>query len=64
MESLRERQRREILDEDKNINQRVFEREKEAVRLMSESVLPKKSRDIESETSVEKLVESVQRVLE
>jgi hypothetical protein len=64
MESLRERQRREVLDEDKVINQRVFDREKEAVKVMGESVLPKKTRDIESETSVDKLIESIQRVLE
>ena len=64
MQSLRDRQIREILDEDKIINQRVFDREKEQVRVFDEVVLPKKTRDIDAEIGVDKLIESINKILE
>jgi len=64
MQSLRNRQIREVLDEDMNINRQVFEREKEQVRVFQEDVLPKKTRDIEAEISVDKLIETLNKILE
>ena len=64
MQSLRDRQIREILDEDKIINQRVFDREKEQVRVFDEVVLPKKTRDVDAEIGVDKLIESINKILE
>lgn len=64
MQSLRNRQIREVLDEDMNINRRVFDREKEQVKVFGEVLLPKKTRDIEAETSVDKLIESINKILE
>ena len=64
MQSLRDRQILEVLDEDRNINRQVFDREKEQVRVSQESILPKKTRDLEAETSVDKLVENINRIVE
>jgi len=64
MQSIRNRQIREILDEDMNINRQVFDREKEQVRVFQEDVLPKKTRDIEAEISVDKLIETLNKILE
>ena len=64
MQSLRNRQIREILDEDMNINRQVFDREKEQVRVFQEDVLPKKTSDVEAEISVDKLIETLNRTLE
>lgn len=64
MESLRQKQRREIVDEDANISKRVFAMNEAQVRAFNETVLPKKTRDIESEISVDKLIEGLNRILE
>jgi hypothetical protein len=64
MSSLRDRQIREVLDEDMNINRRAFDITKDQVRVFDESVLPKKTRDIEAEISVDKLVEVINKTIE
>ena len=64
MSSLRDRQIREVLDEDKNIDRRVFDIAKDQVRLWDESVLPKKTRDMEAEMSVDKLIEVINKTIE
>lgn len=64
MESLRERQRREVVDEDANISKRVFAMNEKQVQAFNETVLPKKTRDIESEISIDKLIEGLNRILE
>lgn len=64
MQSLRDRQIREVLDEDQNINRQVFDREKQQVRVFQDNVLPKKTRDTEAEISVDKLIENLNRILE
>jgi len=64
MQSLRNRQIREIMDEEMNINRRVFDREKEQVRVFDEVILPKKTRDIDAEIGVDKLIESINKILE
>lgn len=64
MSSLRDRQIREVLDEDKNIDRRVFDIAKDQVRLWDESILPKKTRDMEAEMSVDKLVEVINKTIE
>ncbi len=64
MSSLRDRQIREVLDEDRNINRRVFDIAKDQVRVFDEAVLPKKTRDIEAELSVDKLVEQINKIVE
>jgi len=64
MQSLRNRQIREVLDEDMNINRQVFDREKEQVRVFQDTVLPKKTRDVEAEIGVDKLIESINKILE
>lgn len=64
MSSLRDRQIREVLDEDKNIDRRVFDIAKDQVRLWDESILPKKTRDMEAEMSVDKLIEVINKTIE
>ncbi len=64
MQSLRDRQILEVLDEDRNINRQVFDRENEQVRVFQETILPKKTRDLEAETSVDKLVENINRIVD
>jgi hypothetical protein len=64
MSSLRDRQIREVLDEDMNINRRVFDIAKDQVRVFDETVAPKKTRDIEAELSVDKLVEQINKIVE
>jgi len=64
MQSLRDRQILEILDEDRNINRQVFDREKEQVKVFQENALPKKTRDLEAEISVDKLIENINRIVE
>lgn len=64
MQSLRDRQIREVLDEDLNINRRVNAITREKVKLSDEIVTPRKTRDIEIEISVDKLIESLNKVLE
>lgn len=64
MQSLRDRQILEVLDEDRNINRQVFDREKQQVKVFQENILPKKTRDLEAETSVDKLVENINRIVE
>ena len=64
MQSLRNKQIREVLDEDMNVNRRVFDREKEQVRVFQENILPKKTRDMEAEIGVDKLVEGINKILE
>jgi hypothetical protein len=64
MQSVRDRQIREVIDEDMNINRQVFEREKEQVRVFQEDVLPKKTSDVEAEISVDKLIETLNGTLE
>ena len=63
MESLRNRQIQEMLDEDKNIYKQVFEREKSNVKALSETLTPKKQRDLTSELDVEKLLEELTKKL-
>jgi len=64
MQSLRNRQIREIMDEEMNINRRVFDREKEQVRVFDEVILPKKTRDVDAEIGVDKLIENINKILE
>lgn len=64
MQSLRNKQIREVLDEDMNVNRRVFDREKEQVRVFQENILPKKTRDMEAEIGVDKLIENINKILE
>jgi hypothetical protein len=52
------------MDEEMNINRRVFDREKEQVRVFDEVILPKKTRDIDAEIGVDKLIESINKILE
>lgn len=64
MQSLRDRQIREVLDEDLNINRRVNAITREKVKLSDETVTPRKTRDIEVEVSVDKVIESLNKILE
>jgi hypothetical protein len=64
MQSLRDRQIREVLDEDLNINRRVNDITRNKVRLSEETVAPKKTRDLEIEVSVDKLIENLNKTLE
>jgi len=64
MQTLRDRQIREVLDEDLNINRRVNDLTREKVRLSDETVAPKKTRDLEIEVSVDKLIENLNKILE
>lgn len=64
MQSLRDRQIREVLDEDLNINRRVNDLTLNKVRLSEETVAPKKTRDLEIEVSVDKLIENLNKILE
>ena len=64
MESTRQRQQREIVDEDKNLSRRVFDLNVKQVKAFNESVLPKQTKDIQSEIAVDKLLEGLQRLLE
>jgi cell division protein FtsB len=64
MQSLRDRQIREVLDEDLNINRMVNDLTRKKVRLSQEVVAPRKTRDVEIEVSVEKLVESINKIIE
>jgi hypothetical protein len=64
MESTRKRQQREIVDEDLNLGRRVFALNEKQVKAFDETVLPRKTRDIESEISVDKLIESLNKTLE
>ena len=64
MQSLRDRQIREVLDEDLNINRMVNDLTRKKVRLSEEVVAPRKTRDVEIEVSVEKLVESLNKIVE
>jgi len=64
MQSLRDRQIREVLDEDLNINRRVNAITREKVKLSDETVAPRKTRDIEIEVSVDKLIEGLNKILE
>lgn len=64
MQTLRDRQIREVLDEDLNINRRVNDLTRQKVRLSDETVAPKKTRDLEIEVSVDKLIENLNKILE
>jgi hypothetical protein len=64
MQSLRDRQIREVLDEDLNINRRVNAITREKVKLSDETVTPRKTRDTEIEISVDKLIEALNKILE
>jgi hypothetical protein len=64
MQTLRDRQIREVLDEDLNINRRVNDLTQQKVRLSEETVAPKKTRDLEIEVSVDKLIENLNKILE
>lgn len=62
--SLRNNQIREVLDVWKNINSQVFDREKKQVVEMKDEVAPQKTRDVDTEVSVDKQVETINRIIE
>ena len=64
MQSIRDRQKKEVLDEDLNLGRRVFAMTEKQVKAFDESVLPKGNKDIQSEIAVDKLLEALQRLLE
>lgn len=64
MQTLRDRQIREVLDEDLNINRRVNDLTNRKVRLSEEVIAPRKTRDTEIEVSVDKLIENLNKTLE
>lgn len=64
MMSLRDKQIREVLDEDLNINRRVNDLTNKRVRLSEETVEPSTTRSTELEVSADKLVESLQKIIE
>ena len=55
---------REVLDEDKRIYRQVFDREKEAVKVSTESVLPQKPSDVGIEIKVDSLINELKNFLE
>jgi len=64
MLSLRQRQIREILDEDKRIYRQVFDKEQEQVKVFTETVAPKGERDIDAEFRTASLSEGIKKILE
>ena len=64
MDSLRKAQQREILDVWKNIYSQVYSREKKQVSALEEKLQPLKTRDLEVEISLDKLVEQMNKSLE
>jgi hypothetical protein len=64
MLSLQRKQVAEILDEDRRINHRVLDREKEQVKVFTEQLKPKGEADLETEVSFEKDLEKLQGLLE
>lgn len=63
MESLRNKQIREVLDIWKNIYSQTFDREKKQVASFQEEVAPRKSRDTDVEVNVEKQIELVTKII-
>ena len=51
MESTRQRQQREIVDEDKNLSRRVFDLNVKQVKAFDETVLPKQTKDIQPKSA-------------
>ena len=64
MESLRNKQIREVLDIWKNVGSQVFDREKSQVAMMNESVAPATQRDTVVEVDTDKGIENLQKILE
>jgi hypothetical protein len=64
MLSLRQRLIDEILDEDRNVNRQVFDREKVQAKIFTEAVKPKSERDLDAEYKTEQSIESIKSVLE
>jgi hypothetical protein len=64
MDSLRKRQQKEVLDVWRNINSQVYSREKKQVNALEEKLQPLKTRDLEVEISLDKLVEQMNKTLE
>jgi len=64
LDTLRNKQIREVLDIWSDIGRQTFDREKKQVAEMQESIEPKKTRDTDVEVSVEKQVESLNKLLE
>ena len=64
MKSLRDRQIQEVLDDDLNINRAVNNLTRNRVQLSEETVAPRKTRDREIEVSIDKLIESVNKITE
>jgi len=63
MDLLRRKQVAEVLDEDRRINDRVFNREKTQVKEFDEVVKPKTGRDIDTEVKFDKEIEKMNSVL-
>ena len=61
---LRNRQVREILDEDINIYKQVIDRQFKSVKAYDEVVSEKKERDLEAEVSIEKIIQQLQLKLQ
>jgi len=64
LDTLRNKQIREVLDIWSDIGRQTFDREKKQVAEMQESIEPRKTRDVDVEVSVEKQVESLNKLLE
>lgn len=64
MESFRQKQIKEFLDEDKNIRRQVYEKEKEQVRVMDELVKPRPGIDTTAEIKNEQLIELLKKAIE
>ena len=64
MESLRNRQIRDVLDVWKDVNRQVFEREKRQVAEFEEEVLPKKTSDVGVEATADGILTNLKKLLE
>lgn len=64
MSNLRRKQVEEVLDEDRRINRRVFDKEKEQAKVFTEATKPKSDRDLSIEVDVDRSVEKFNSLIE
>jgi hypothetical protein len=64
MSNLRRKQVEEVLDEDRRVNRRVFDKEKEQAKVFNETLKPKSDRDLDTEVNVDRSVEKLMSILE